>query len=337
MSVHRLREPLPDRVVVLRALHLGDLLCGVPAFRALRAALPHAEVTLIGLPWARSFAERFDRYLDGYLEFPGFPGLPEREPDVRRIVSFLDTAQTRRFDLALQMHGSGAQTNQFVALLGARMSAGYFPPGGWCPDPDRYLPYPSQLPEVRRHLSLLGFLGIPAAGEDLEFPLTAEDRASLERVDEAASVRNGAYVCVHPGARATDRRWAPERFAEIGDRLAARGLRVVVTGTAEEADVTAAVTRAMRAPAVDLAGRTDLGALAVLVSGARLVVCNDTGISHLAAALRVPSVVVFSASETARWAPLDRNRHRAVSASAGVERAWRQAGDLVDRVTADVA
>jgi ADP-heptose:LPS heptosyltransferase len=66
----------------------------------------------------------------------------------------------------------------------------------------------------------------------------------------------------------------------------------------------------MKAPVVDLAGKTNLGALGVLFSRARLLVCNDTGVSHLAAALKIPSIVLFSASDPVRWAPLNRELHR---------------------------
>ena len=75
----------------------------------------------------------------------------------------------------------------------------------------------------------------------------------------------------------------------------------------------------MSGPCVNLGGFTTLGTLAALMEGARLVVCNDTGISHLAAALRTPSVVVFVSSDPRRWAPLDATRHRPVHATASID------------------
>lgn len=318
---HRLGVPLPQSIAIVRALPgLGDLLCAIPAWRSLRAALPQAQVTLIGLPWAQTFVERFGRYIDNFLEFPGYPGIPEVPPPFTKLPTFLASVQQQHFDLVLQMHGSGIVSNHFTVLLGARANAGFYLPGQYCPDTARFLPYPAHEPEIWRHLQLMEFLGIPLQGVELEFPLWENDFSELYAIEEVRNLQKREYVCVHPGASVEARRWLPEKFAVVADALAARGLQVVLTGTAAEAELTQAVQDSMHFSSVNLAGCTSLGAIAALLNNARLLVCNDTGISHLAAALRVKSVVIFSASDPQRWAPLDREHHRIlVSGQCSVE------------------
>src|SRR6266542_2559364 len=154
----------PGRVLVLRALQLGDLLCAVPAFRALRGAWPLAEIVLLSLPWARVFAGRYACYLDSFRELPGWPGLPERPPQPERIAAFLAEIQAERFDLVVQLHGSGGVTNPLAILLGGRHTAGFYVPGQFCPDPGLFLPWPGRGLEMRRLLKLVEFLGLPVQG-----------------------------------------------------------------------------------------------------------------------------------------------------------------------------
>jgi len=312
-NLQRLGETLPQRVAVVRALRgLGDLLCAVPAFRALRFALPNAKIMLVGLPEVQGLVERFHRYFDGLIEFPGYPGLPERALAVRQLPEFLHDVHQQQFDLALQMHGSGTISNPFTVLLGAKLTAGFFLPSEYCPDPERFLPYPTNEPEVRRHLRLMEFLGIPLQGEALEFPLQEADWRSLHVLEATRDLQPGSYACVHSGAYDPARRWPVEQFAKVADALAERGLPVVLTGSTAELPLTEAVVDSMQAPVLNLAGQTSLGALTALLSKARLLVCNDTGVSHLAAALGIPSVVIMLTADTCRWAPLNRQRHRVV-------------------------
>jgi ADP-heptose:LPS heptosyltransferase len=301
----------------MRALPgLGDLLCAVPALRALRRSAPDAEIALIGLPAMAPVVARFGHYVDELLPFPGFPGIREVPPDARRIVEFLAATHRRALDLAVQLHGSGQATNAFVALLGARRTAGFFPPGATAPDPELFLPYPADRPEPLRHLSLMRFLGLEAEDSSPEFPVLAEDRAELERLADRHRLEPGRYVCIHPGAAEARRRWPPERFAAVADALAERELRPVLTGGPAERAITAGTAASMAAPAVDLGGMTSLGGLAALLAAAAVTVSNDTGTSHLAAAMRAPSVVIFSGSDPARWAPLDRALHRPLAGAA---------------------
>ena len=319
MTYARLSQSAQQHIAVFRALPgLGDFLCVIPALRALRVSLPKAHIVWIGLPVVREWAERFSRYIDEFVEFPGYPGLPEQSPMLDRLPGFLTDMQQRNFDLAIQMHGSGVITNEVTIALGAQQTAGFFLGDRGCPSATLYLPFDESESEIRRYLRLLEFLGIPAQNEALEFPISQRDLQELQSLRREFALQKGRYGCIHAGASVASRRWAAENFAAIGDFLAEMGLQVVLTGSASEWELADTIAHQMKAPAINLAGRTSLGALAALLSESQLLLCNDTGVSHLAAALRVPSVVVFSGSDLRRWAPLDRVRHRALSHPNGV-------------------
>ncbi len=297
-----------ERIAVFRALVLGDMLCATPALRALRAAWPQAEITLIGLPWAADWAARLGS-IDRFVPFCGFPGLPEREPDFAALPGFIADQRARPADLMVQLHGSGGIVNPLLACLGARRSAGFADAGAFCSDPPLHTPWPRHGHEIDRLLHLTDALGLPRQGRHLDFPVRDEDRAALAR-DVPALSRAEPIACVHPGAQLPSRRWAPERFAAVADTLAALGLQVVLTGTAGERELVAQVQRCMHRPALDLAGRTKLWTLGALLERAQLLVCNDTGVQHVAAALGTASVAVSCGADVARWAPLDSERHR---------------------------
>jgi ADP-heptose:LPS heptosyltransferase len=311
---------LPDigtqpRVAVFRALQLGDMLCAVPALRALRAAWPKAHVTLIGLPWARAFVARYASLIDDLIIFPGAVGFPEQEESDAGLPGFYEQARARRFDLALQMHGSGGVANDILMRLGARCSAGFRNAldGPERQREGRFMPWPEEMPEPRRYTALLTFLGMTLEDEGLWFPLEDDDHLECDHIAAAFRIECGKAVIVHAGSQLPSRRWPAQRFAAVADALAARGSQVLLTGVASETPLARTVAAMMRQRAVNLAGATTLGGLAALVASVRLVVCNDTGISHIAAALGTPSVVVACGSDTRRWAPLDRERHRVIA------------------------
>ncbi len=290
------------------------MLCVVPALRALRAAARDAHITLIGLPWAKDFVQRYDKYVDDLLVFPGWPGFPEQAAQVKELPAFFQQAQRREFDLLIQMHGSGELSNPLIDILGAKHTAGFFRRDQYCPDSQNFFPWLDREHEVRRYLRLMEYLGAPSQGDALEFPLTEQDYASLRHCGKTLPLPD-TYAVLHPGARLPSRRWLPLRFAQAADRLADSGMRVVLTGCAAEHEIVRIVKSAMRHPVVDLCGKTSLGGIAALIAQARLVVCNDTGISHIAAAVATPSVIIACGSDPQRWAPLDSDRHCVVQAT----------------------
>lgn len=301
----------PRRIAIFRALQLGDMLCAVPALRALRRAWPDAHITLVGLPWATRFLERFPSLIDELVVFPGARGFPEQAETDAGLPRFFSAMRECRFDLAIQMHGSGGPANDIVKQWGAAAYAGFRQPHE--PPEAGFIAWPDDLPEPRRYLALVRALGIDADDDALWFPLTPHDRCEYAALETRHGIEPERLIVLHPGAQWPSRRWPAARFAEVADALAAKGWQIAITGTSNEAAITAAVLGAMAAPALHLTGSTTLGGLAALVSRARLVVCNDTGISHVAAAVQTPSTVIASGSDTRRWAPLDGARHRVLA------------------------
>jgi ADP-heptose:LPS heptosyltransferase len=216
------------------------------------------------------------------------------------------------------MHGDGNVSNGFVAALGARLSLGYRRGA------DDRLSFSMLYERSQRRIScwlrLVSALGAPVDDRRLEFVPTRTDEQQATAL--LAGLRSSEtapwpLVALHAGAKDPARRWQPERFAAIGDALAERfGARIILTGSAGERAITSAVQRMMRHPALDLAGATELGPFAALLRRVDLLVSNDTGASHLAAATATPSVVLFGPSRPEEWAPLDRERHRVIDARA---------------------
>lgn len=314
----------PSRVVVFRALQLGDMLCAVPALRALRVALPHAHITLVSLPWAAEFAKRFSKYVDEFIAFPGHPDFPEQAVQAHLLSEFYAGLRRRRFDLAIQLHGSGPQSNFITRAFGARFLIGHGSPAR-VPN-ERFVPYPEHGTETQRLLGLLAAQGVPDHGPELEFPITNDDQLELARSGVAARLAGRPYICIHPGTRNRDKCWHPARFAQVADRLAEEfGVHIVLTGSASEADLTATVAGYMRSSVTDAASSLSIGAMAVIFQRSKLLVANDTGVSHIAAGLRLASVIVFTKADMERWAPLNRQLHRCVQDPGG-ERAHEVAG-----------
>ncbi len=305
-----------SKIAIFRALYFGDMLCIIPTVRSIRAACPHAEIALIGLPWQVDFVRRFDRYFDRFIEFPGWPGLPEQSIDPDRILSFLQEIRKHEFDLVLQMQGNGAATNRLCMMWGARKVCGLRRAGGYAPDESLFPVSEDTDHEVTRFFKLLECLDMTPAGQHLEFPLTAYDEAQGMSLMDAAGLKPRSYVCIHPGARDPRRRWSLANFSVIARHIKTLGFPVVLTGSAEEAQLLNEL-QAKLDPAVvntvETFGHLPAGTLAYLIRHARLLVSNDTGVSHLATALKTPSVIVFSPySHFDRWRPLDPIRHEGI-------------------------
>lgn len=270
-------------LLVLRALGVGDLLTAVPALRALADAFPGYRRVLAAPARLRPLVDMSGAVHDvvptGELE----PVVMQRRPVV-----------------AVNLHGRGPQSHHIVLATGPERvlafahrevaaTAGH---PHWRPDEH----------EVARWCRLLSEEGITADASRLEVtPLPGR-----------VPTRVRSATIVHPGAADVARRWPAERFARVARAEASAGRTVLVTGGPDEVALATRVATDAGLPAdAVLAGRTDLAQLARAVAVAGRVVSGDTGIAHLATALRTPSVLLFGPTSPAAWGPPPERRwHR---------------------------
>lgn len=293
------------KIGIFRALQLGDILCSIPAIRALKSFFTGAEIFLISLPGSGSLVKRFEKYFSGLIPFPGYPGLPEQSYNVGEIADFIKYMQNQHFDLVLQMQGNGTKVNQLIELFAARFCGGFYTPSDYKPPGDLFMPYPDYGHEIERHLKLMNFLGIQGGAVEMEFPVTKADEDDFNKINPG--LETNTYVCIHPGSRGSWRQWPPENFARMADLCMEANLTAVITGTTEESELAGKVAGFMKHKPVILSGLTNLGSMAVLLRNSRAIVSNCTGISHMAAALKIPGVIISMDGEPDRWAPLDSN------------------------------
>jgi ADP-heptose:LPS heptosyltransferase len=300
--------PDVEKIAVLRAGGLGDLLFAFPALEALRAAYPSAEIALLGSLHYAPLIEERSSPVDRLVPLPVTRGVFDpagSEEDPAVIEAFLDRMRFERFDLALQMHGGGRHSNALVRSLGARVTAGCRTPNA--PPLDREVPYVYYQWEIARWLEVAGLVGARPVTLEPRLEVTARDR---EEADAVLPPGDGPLAVLHPGAGDPRRRWPAERFALVGDVLADQGAEVAVAGGGAEQALVGEVIERMRAPAVDLAGRLSLHGLAGLLSRCAVYVGNDSGPLHLAAAVGARTVGIYWCGNHINAAPATRSRHR---------------------------
>jgi ADP-heptose:LPS heptosyltransferase len=282
-------------VLVLRALGLGDALTGVAALRGVRRAWPDRRLVLAGPPGVGAWLRKLgivDEVLPA-AELEPIQWRPERPAG----------------HIAVNLHGRGPTTHRLLLDTGPdQLVAFRCPEAGHLTGPS----WRGDEHEVDRWCRLLmEATGAPCGREDLRLPAPTDAGRGL------------GDVVLHPGASSGSRRWPVDRWAWLAARLVGLGHRVVLSGGADERELCAAVVDGAVAagaprdtapgdPAIrSTAACLDVAGLAGVVGRARLLVCGDTGVAHLATALGTPSVLLFGPVPPAHWGPaVDADLHR---------------------------
>ena len=301
------RGPSPS-VLFIRPDHLGDVLLTLPAVAALRHVLPEAQLTY-AVPPATVSVPQHCAYLDAVLALPFPPpgrgaGTAGWSETVRGEAGKLADA----FDAALVLRPDDPWSGELVAAAGIPIRLGFDMPRTR-PFLTDVLPVPGNA-HVATHAfaladALLARLGVDARTPRVFHPGFA---VSEEEEHEAEAVLRDVHaderpIVLHPGSGWPLKNWPARRWREVAAELATRFERgLIVAGSGEEQALVREV--AAGTPAIALAGRLSLGALAAVHRRARLVVATDSGALHLAAAMGAPVVGLFGPADADMFAPL---------------------------------
>ncbi|MBW3567565.1 MAG: glycosyltransferase family 9 protein [Proteobacteria bacterium] len=289
------------RVLCVRPDNIGDVLMTTPAIRALKQALPAREVTLLTSGSGAAVAQ-FVPWIDDIEVFDP-PWYRHEHPNGREdLRNFAEKLSRRNFDAAIifTVFSQNPLANAMLCYeAGIPRVAGYCRENpyelitDWLPDNE---PLNGARHEVQRQLDLVAALGATSTEIGLSLNVPKERASDAREVLRAAGIDPDApWLLMHPGASEARRRYPAEGFAmaarEIHSRL---GIQVVITGSATEAARAESIAESAGPGICSAAGRLDMPAFIALVSLAPLVVSNNTGPVHIAAAVGTPVVVLYA-------------------------------------------
>jgi heptosyltransferase I len=284
-------------ILFIKPSSLGDIVHAMPTLASLRRAYPSAKMTwLVKRQWA-GLVERIDGVDRVWSVTPGMKGWLSHIPALR----------AERFDLAVDLQGlfrsaimgwlSGAPDR--IGFTNAREGSPW-----WY---NRLVPVPApEMHAVDRYLLVAKALGAADTGPpEFRFQIPPADRDEVERLMVRAGIGSGTnWVAINVSARWPTKRWPAASFATVADQINGEGLGPVlfIGGPDDRADI-AAVRGMMKTGSIDLAGAFPVGLLPSFLAKADLLITNDSGPMHIAAAVGTPVVAVFGPTSPIRTGP----------------------------------
>jgi len=301
----------PRSALVVVPRRLGDVLLATPVMRSLKRAYPECAIDV--------------------LVFAGTEATLIGNPDVRRVLTVdarpgvgahlaLIGRLFRRYDLALSLVPGDRST--IYAWLAGRTSIGLIindSKHAW----KKWLlthsvPFDNHNTHtIVMHLRVLEALDVPPLAEVVVTP-RAEDSGTAR----AALLREGVtanYAVLHPFPKFRYKMWHDQGWIDVAKWLLARGLQVVITGSADADERAYCVALAARTDAKNLAGTLTLSASAAVIANAEVYLGPDTVTTHMAAALGVPTVALFGPGDPLKWGPWPHSY-------ASLDNPWRHIG-----------
>jgi lipopolysaccharide heptosyltransferase II len=290
------------RILCIRLDSLGDVLMTMPAVRAIKQALPASSITLLTSPAGAEPAPYLPE-IDDVIVYQAPWMKPARQNDPQdydqEMLARLATGQFDAVVIFTVYSQSPLPAALFCTLAGIPLRAAhcrenpYHLLSDWIKESE---PEQQVRHEVQRQLDLVASLGFEPQDPRMRFCLPPASRASARQKLRAAGINpQQPWIAVHPGVSAPSRQYRPKGFAQVADHLISKyGLQVVFTGSAAESDLVAYIQAQMKASSASLAGQLSLPELAGVLQQAALLLANNTGPVHLAAALDTPVVDLYA-------------------------------------------
>lgn len=287
-----------QRVLVVRLRSIGDTVLSTPSLLALKRFLPQASVDILLEDWVAPVLDGFP-HVDNVVTFKR-GSASARARVARRL-------RASRYDVVYNLHG-GTTATFLTRATGAKHRVGY-QAYQYARLHNHLSPSPlllwqrDQAHSVEQQLALLGWTGIPVSDRPpTQLAVTEEAAVAIESRLESAGLMGAPFAVIHPAAAFDTKRWAAENFGQVASELARQGFPIVAITTPNEMHIVDELKRNTSAAVLAL---TDLSLpeITALLQRARLFIGNDSGIAHIAAAVKAPSVVIFGSSNRAHWRP----------------------------------
>jgi len=297
-------------ILIIKPSSLGDIIMALPALGALRRSFPDARISWLV---RRQFSPLMENHphLTSIIPFDRkHLGKSWHSPAATRsLVSFLRELKRSKFDAVFDFQGL-FRTAFFAWVTGCKDRFGMANARELA-----HIFYTHKVVQNRECIHLVDYYlkivktaGASDAGAEFVLPQDPDAADSVGRLLTSHAVERDNYAVLVTGSAHADKCWPIERFAILADRISSQfGLCIVATGDAQEAEVIEKLRSLAGVPITSLAGQTSLGELIALLNCAKLVVSNDTGPGHIAAALGGPMVLIFGRSNPARVAPYGRS------------------------------
>lgn len=290
-----------QRILCVRLDNMGDVLMSTPAIRALKQASPQRQITLLASRSGAALAP-FIPDIDDVTAYDA-PWVKNEAAELAADHALLDALRQQKFDAAVIF--TVYSQSPLPAALMCRL-AGIPRVLAHCRENPYHLisewrretePSQNVRHEVQRQLDLVASVGAVNPHPVMVFRTRREDRETLHQKLAARGVVPGqAGMVVHCGASAPSRRYPAENFADALKLIGARAGTVLLTGDASERSIVQSVAQRCgdHAPMVDLTAELTLGEMACLLEESRLLLSNNTGPVHMAAAVGTPVVDLYA-------------------------------------------